>query len=237
MTQPAALTLSIGVTGHRLNKLGGAEVDRLKGEVRQVFAALRHGIADTPGGADGVTRKPPTLQVVSPLAEGADRIVAETALEQDAELIALLPFAREDYVQDFESPASRAEFAALLERATDIVELSGPSQTERDRQAAYAKVGAMVVKRSDVLIALWDGEEADGTGGTAQIVRLAEKGRRPVFWLPTAGNSRGRPKAPRLLLAGKVTRAEAADAFVAVARSIVAKQCNAGDVKPSARGT
>ncbi len=238
MTQPTtALTLSVGVTGHRLNKLSRTEVDRLKHEVHRLFTALRRGIADIPGMAEGAGRKPPALRVVSPLAEGADRIVAETALEQDAELIALLPFARSEYVQDFDSAASRAEFAALLERATNVIELGGARETESDRETAYAEVGAMVVARSDVLIALWDGEEAAGTGGTAQIVRLAQEGRRPVLWLPTAGDAcGGQPGALRLLLAEEVTHDDAAAALVAIARSILTKQCPP-PAEPSAKGT
>jgi hypothetical protein len=232
MNQPAALTLRVGVTGHRLNKLAAAEVSRLRREVREVLAALRKGIADIDGNPHGAGTARPTLQVISPLAEGADRIVAETALEQGAALIALLPFARCDYVRDFDSPASRAHFASLLARATEVVELGGPAQTQRDRKAAYAQVGALVVARSDVLIALWDGEEASGAGGTADVVKLAEEGHRPVLWLPTSG---GDPGSARLLLGGKVTHTDATEAFVAVARSVLTQQSSSRGIRPSAK--
>lgn len=109
--------------------------------------------------------------VISPLAEGADRLVARCVLARPgAALEVPLPLPISDYLDDFGSPASKAEFLALVElaRSVDVVPGSEPS-----RPAAYERVGRAVVDGCDVLLALWDGQPGAGRGGTAEIVHYA----------------------------------------------------------------
>ena len=63
------------------------------------------------------------LRVMSPLAEGADRLVAGIALDLGIDLIVPLPMARELYIADFDSQPSLAEFESLSERAAEVYEL------------------------------------------------------------------------------------------------------------------
>jgi hypothetical protein len=216
MESTSAPVLSVGVTGHRLNKLHAGDVARLTHEVRCVLGEIAGAIAGSAPAA-----RPPNLRVVSPLAEGADRIVAAAALDHGAELVALLPFRRDIYSRDFASAASRAEFGNLLSRAAEVVELDG--EADEDRDSAYERVGALVIERSDVLIALWNGEEASGAGGTAQIVELARRRRRPVLWMPTSVGNSGEA-APRLLMEDRISDTDAKEAFVAIAKSIARGQ-------------
>lgn len=52
-----------------------------------------------------------TLTILSPLAEGTDRVAALRALTRpETRLIATLPLERGDYEKDFGSEESRAEF-------------------------------------------------------------------------------------------------------------------------------
>ena len=44
------------------------------------------------------------------------------------------------------------------------------------RNKQYALAGAYVVQRCHEMIAVWDGHEEDGTGGTAQIVKWRAEG-------------------------------------------------------------
>ena len=97
------IPLVLGVTGHR--DLRPEDRDRLKDKVRSVLQDLQTEFARRP------------LLLLSPLAEGADRLVAEVALELGAELIAPLPLPREEYEKDFETEASRSEFAHQLGQA------------------------------------------------------------------------------------------------------------------------
>src|SRR5258708_32929211 len=50
---------------------------------------------------------------------------------------------------------------------------------------AYLAAGKLIVELRDVLVAVWDGQQAAGKGGTAAIVALALAAGRPVIWLNT----------------------------------------------------
>jgi len=164
----------IGVTGHRPNRLGTASA--LEGAVKQTL----HEIAAAYPDAEFV--------VLSLLAEGADRLVARLAMDcLSARLRVALPLPYDVYVEDFGAEpelardASVAEFHELLGQAEryfemplefgSIVELSaGAADVCRLRAKQYALAGAYVVQRSHELIAIWDGEESEGEGGTADVI-------------------------------------------------------------------
>jgi hypothetical protein len=115
--------------------------------------------------------------VLSALAEGADRLVATLAREVlDARLVAVLPMPAKEYTQDFATAASRREFKSLLKSANQVIEAPILSKGRKwrayteERNHQYAWGGAYVVKNADVLVTLWDGKPARGTGGTACVV-------------------------------------------------------------------
>jgi hypothetical protein len=148
----------IGVTGHRAFDISDA-VERVDALVDRVVGQCR-------------------AVVVSSLAEGADRLVAELVLAKpDAGLCAVLPLPADDYERDFASPDSVAEFRSLLARANTVCIVDLPLGASRDD--AYERAGLEVVARCDVLIAVWDGAASRGRGGTAEIVEHARRiGRR-----------------------------------------------------------
>jgi len=124
--------------------------------------------------------------VVSALAEGADRIVARLARDVlGARLVAALPMPKDAYEKDFAKAVSRREFRDLLTSADEVIE--GPIQskgrawrtTSEERNLQYAWASAYVARNADVLIAMWDGEPARGTGGTAHVVDWFLTGRTP----------------------------------------------------------
>ncbi len=162
----------IGVTGHR----DPVDVDGVTAEVRERLEEVSARFPDS-----GSTRT--TFVVVSALAEGGDRIVAEQALDilrdRGAELVAVLPMAAEEYQKDF--PGSLSQFTDLLRGPTTTVELSGA----RDRDEAYELAGRYVVDHCDVLLALWDGRPPQGRGGSAEIVSYARRQQTPILFVPT----------------------------------------------------
>ena len=171
--------LWIGVTGHRT--LG--DIERLAEEIELVLARIRAMAPSAPA-------TPVRLGIVSPLAEGADRLVARAVLrDQEAALEAALPLPPDEYAKDFETEASRQEFSSLLDRAR-LVTIMPPAGT---REEAYAQVGHYVVDRCDVLVALWDGLPPRGVGGTADTVAHARERGVPLFLVDTnLGPTRGR---------------------------------------------
>ena len=120
------------------------------------------------------------LQLISPLAEGADRVVAKRILlSSNATLVALLPFPAEDYLEDFLTPESVREFRDQLDRANRVIELPG----HLNREEAYVALGKTLLNQSDVLIAVWDGKPANGRGGTAEIVQEVRERGMPLAWI------------------------------------------------------
>ncbi len=120
------------------------------------------------------------ITVLSPLAEGADRIIASRALAIDGtKLIAILPLPIASYQEDFRSPSSIKEFQDLLQLADEIIELP----RNINREESYWNVGKYLVAHCDVLIAIWDGQPARGPGGTAEVIALARDRNLPVAWI------------------------------------------------------
>jgi len=162
---------SIGVTGART--LTNASL--LGSRVESVLARIR----------DELQRRsvaPLRYVIISPLAEGADRLVARKGFELiDADLEVVLPLDENDYIDDFETPESKAEFKKLRARAQRLTQ----AHPAANRAAAYEMAGRYVVDHCDVLIALWDGEPASGRGGTAEIVSYARQQGCPLYWIST----------------------------------------------------
>src|SRR5580698_5231440 len=170
---PSSPSLRIGVSGHRLPpKLPEESEAPLRAHIDRILAA----IAATAREANAAS----ALVIVSSLAEGADRIVAEAGLAAGFALQVALPFNRAEYALDFETQASRTEFEQLLARARDVTELDGGAN---ERPRAYEAAGLFMLANIDVLIAIWDGEVAAGIGGTAQIVERAVADGIVVAWI------------------------------------------------------
>ncbi len=153
----------IGVTGHRVL----SDVQKLEDAVESIL--------DRIAGRFPADRTPLLYRIVSPLAEGADRLVARAVLKRpEADLVAPLPFPLERYLDDFKTPESQLEFEKLYRQALRHPVVSPDSQLSDDER--YERVGQEVVDNSDLVIALWDGLTARGLGGTASIIEYARGG-------------------------------------------------------------
>ena len=149
---PRPASLVVGVTGHRTF----ADLEQVQQAIESVFDRILDGVA--------------TIVIVSSLAEGADRLVAEMLLSRGATLEVILPLAIDDYAEDFATDESKAHFAALVAAAA-AVSVVGPAPETREH--AYEMAGRAMVERSDVVMALWDGAPSRGRGGTAEIILYA----------------------------------------------------------------
>ena len=105
----AAIPLVVGITGHR--DLRPEDVPALECRLREIFLELERSYPHTP------------IVLLSPLAEGADRLGARIALETGCRLIAPLPMAVAEYKNDFGSAASGREFDELLAKTESWFEL------------------------------------------------------------------------------------------------------------------
>jgi len=175
MARDARLRLCwrVGISGHR--KLDDAP--SLRREVEKILdaveAALRQAGAKQSDGTQMFAEGDPLIAIVSPLADGADRMLANIARDRGYELRAPLPFDAEEYKKDF-SPESAGEFEALLKQAGGgTTEVANRPTTPGERDQGYWSVGQFVVRNCDLLVAIWDGEPARGLGGTQQVVDFA----------------------------------------------------------------
>ncbi|WP_198369919.1 hypothetical protein [Roseomonas rosulenta] len=194
------LTWRVGVTGHRA--LDDGEILAVASAVTEVLVLVRRTLDELAAASDvtsvyALAAARPRLSVISPLADGTDRLVASQAVQHGYRLDVVLPFEREAYVRTFDSQDA-GTFEALLDSARSgangdrILTLDGSADTHR--RESYRAIGRYIVRNCDLLIAVWDGEPAAGEGGTADVVDAALAAGLPVWWIDPA-----RPATARLL--------------------------------------
>jgi hypothetical protein len=178
---PLSPAVRVGVTGHR--ELDPESLEGIRECVRRVLGDVLAVLDDAHGPAGPFTGQP-LARLVSPLAAGADQVVADVGVELGLRLDCPLPFAADEYRKDFADDAAALEaFDRLLATATDVLELDG---RRADQGAAYERVGRVVLEQSDLVIAVWDGGEARGRGGSGQIVDEALRLGVPMVVIPSA---------------------------------------------------
>ncbi|MCT9934230.1 hypothetical protein N5079_28915 [Planotetraspora sp. A-T 1434] len=141
--------LRVAVTGHR--DLTPATIDLVGSAIQRELAAHA-----------------PAIVGVSCLAPGADQIFADAVLELGGELEAIVPARRYGCVLTADD---RAEFDRLLGRARNVVRLPYDTPTP----ATYQAANETLLSGVDLLLAVWDGRPAQGTGGTAEVVGDARR--------------------------------------------------------------
>ncbi len=170
-----SVPLVVAVTGHR--DLVESELPLIRSRVRDCLFSLRYEYPSR------------IIVVMSALAEGADRLVAEEALALGLPLSVVLPMPRALYADDFPTEASRRHFARLCDAAHELFELPlAPGSNERAiaepgpaRSRQYAQLGVFLCAHCHVLLALWDGRESDQLGGTSQVVRFHHQDHMPGY--------------------------------------------------------
>ena len=180
--------LTIGVTGHRFL----TETDKIKKSVDTTLLHIQE------------VYTPEKISIHTSLAEGADRLVPQRALELFAEphLIVPLPFPKEQYLKDFPDGKSKEIFNELINRADRVITFP-PAKT---KNKSYQLVGEYILDHSDILIAIWDGKPSQGQGGTGEFINAARKRNLPLAWIH-AGNRKPGTHEPTSLgkEQGKVT--------------------------------
>lgn len=163
------LPLVIGVTGHR--DLRPEELPALRAALDRVFADLQSLCPQTP------------LMLLSPLAEGADRLAAETFLAGPGRRLAVpLPLEIDQYRKSFTE--DDGDFDRLLARAEKSFLIPGPADRPsgatvdyRLEPFCYQALGAYLAEHCHIIIALWDGRDSGKAGGCSQIVAHQLSGR------------------------------------------------------------
>jgi len=185
----APLAFRVGIVGHRPNRLGQADLPLLAQRLREILAAVRSAVCTFQQAKPQLyAQAEPMLRAVTPLAEGVDRIFAEQALALGYALCCPLPFAQEVYERDFVPP--KALEPNSLDRFRDLLTQARAGaglvlfEMDGDRSLSgvpYGAAGQVVLNQSDLLVAVWDGGEPAGSGGTVGTLRDAIRDRIPVL--------------------------------------------------------
>jgi hypothetical protein len=176
--------LSVGVTGHRKDAVPAEAYPAIAERIRHVLSTLVERAIGVREHQDGFySDAPPRLVFVSPLADGADQLAADIALDLGFELHALLPFTRETYRRGLADDEARHASDRLLNRAHCVLELPGDPAHPLD---AYVMTGRASIAHSDLLVAVWDGLPPRGRGGTGEVVQLAVIKGTPVAHVPVS---------------------------------------------------
>jgi len=157
--------LRVGVTGHRFL----ADMDKLTASLEKIFQVLSIRYPDIP------------IEIVSGLAEGADRLAARVFLEHGASLAAVLPLPAAEYEGDFSTSSSVEEFREILSKASRTILLA----PQPDHPTAYKALGDYLLQHSDILLSLWDGKPSQSPGSTGDITTRARQAGLPLVWIHT----------------------------------------------------
>lgn len=184
---PRPIKLNVGITGHRAGMLTAPLVRTLRPAVYAVFGQLRDAtllLQETE--AQFCSSTAAQLNLHTALASGADQIAAICARSSGYFVRATLPFEAHEYREDFALGDELDTFEQAVAAADEIVALPGD---RADPEGAYVRVGELLVREADVMIAIWDGEDGRGPGGTAHVVELALQSAVPVIHIDIARDS------------------------------------------------
>ena len=162
-----------GVSGHR--DLVPSNAEELRAQIGIVFDRFRLAYPNL------------DYELLSPLAEGADRAAAEVALNCGIRLMVPLPMEQDEYERDFATSESLTEFRQLLARADSHLEISDKGSERSDRPQKYAAVGDYIARRSNVLILLWDGRDNEKIGGTSWVKKRRD------YWIARSKSGENPP--------------------------------------------
>jgi hypothetical protein len=157
----------VGMTGHQGLPTPTAEL---------VTAALRDALRSYALDLVGVTM----------LGPGADQLFARVVLALGGTLYVVQPTTGMQYRDSFRDPEAQRGYDELYGQASHVEALEHTESTEQ----AHMDAGKVVVDRSSVLVAVWDGEPARGLGGTADVVAYARECGVPVTVIWPEGATR-----------------------------------------------
>ena len=164
MEPSGPLPLVVGVTGHM-------------DVCPEHSGKLRPAIADALRQLSGPQNLP--LVILTGLAQGVDRLVADVALELGHAIVAALPMPKTYYEEEFirlgQGQKSVDEFRTLLGRVRNSYVVQAEEGVE---ESGYATLGREIARASQIVLALWDGGSDRAVGGTGWVVdeRLGRQG-------------------------------------------------------------
>lgn len=157
----------LGGVGHRALPL---DVDALEDSIRGVFTRLIEELGNDPA----------NLRLIVSVAEGADRLLIDVAHELAIPYACVLPCTPGCFAEDFSTVASIETYERHLAQAQAVV---FPRIQPAPGLDGYLWVSRYLLEHADLMVAVWNGENGNGPGGTADTVALARQRQIPVLWI------------------------------------------------------
>ena len=155
----------VGFTGHRRLKDSALVTRRIEEALTEI---------------EQRSRRP--LAAVSSVASGADTLFGRVVVGRELPWEVLLPLPREEFARDF-SPEEWVEAEQLMAQSTAIEEDRQWQGDPDARNECYLECGVRTVDGWDVFVAVWDGKDAVGKGGTGDVVTHARQLKVPLVWI------------------------------------------------------
>ena len=157
MHRAGLVPIILGVTGHRDVPLTDRSI--LLDSIKSILDQFKAKYPSSP------------LLLISSLAEGADRLAAQAALNAGWLLGVSLPMIPEEFEKDFSGEKSIQEFRSLCESASWV-----RVDSLANRPQCYVEASGWMAAHAQYLLALWDGQPNGGACGTADTVRVFLEG-------------------------------------------------------------
>ena len=178
----------VGLLGAR--QLDAAIVDKLSEKARTILGHIAKSVAAA--AQDKLARAvysdaPPMLHALSTLDGAADAILSLAARQAGYDLHAVLPWRRKTWQQL--SAQGHADLEqALIDASDRVIEMDGgtdsiPGLPQPAEDMARAAAARMVVRNSDLLVAIWNGESGKAAGDVAATIHAALASGIPVLWI------------------------------------------------------
>jgi len=140
---------------------------------------VQHQIAAT---LDFFIQKYGDIHCKTSLAAGADILFAKEVLKRKIPLEIYLPFELEEFIEDFSADELK-KFNSVISIVDYKVEKKLTSVTLDEKNQAFLELGKKLIQSSDALIAVWDGQDRAGVGGTKDQIDLALSQFKEVHWI------------------------------------------------------
>ena len=161
----------VGVTGHR---------DLLPDQVPVIRAAIRSLFEQLTAAHPGVR-----IQLLCSMADGADLLAAQVALDLGLGVLALLTFPEDICRADLLSEEARESFDFVMTRAERLelplaagVTRESLADGSRARDRQYQHAALLLARYCSLLLAIWDGKPTTHVAGSARVVDFRRRGLR-----------------------------------------------------------
>lgn len=176
MVEKGKIPVIVGVTGHR----NIAAEDR--GELRTQIVAALEDIKRACSPVGGGENTP--VIMLNAFAQGADMLCAEAAFDMGIDVFAVLPRSQDEYIKSFTDPTDREKLFAYLGKVKRVIvapdfegnrEWLGKEFNISGEDYEYRQAGIYIAEYSHILLALWDGKEAESRFGcgTVEVIKFA----------------------------------------------------------------